>query len=79
MEKRCKRASAVGGVQKRDTVPSYFGFEGFFKAKLVVEALKKAGPDLTHERLVVSVEGLRDHGSRFVDLAVLCRSDKAWR
>lgn len=65
---------------------SYSGIEGYVTIKLVIEALRKAGPELSRERFVDTLEGLRqfdlggfrvsysptDHGgSTFVDLMVI--------
>jgi branched-chain amino acid transport system substrate-binding protein len=40
--------------------PGYVSLEGFVAAQVLVEALKRAGPDLDTEKLVDSLEGLRD-------------------
>ena len=72
--------------QKEPHPPSYYGIEGFMEAKLMVEALKKAGKDLTREKLVSALESMQQYdlggyridyspdnhnGSRFVDLTVI--------
>lgn len=71
--------------------PSYVGLEGFVAAKIFVEGLKRAGKDLTREKFVGALEGMRnydaggyaanftptDHnGSKFVELTVLRRDGK---
>jgi branched-chain amino acid transport system substrate-binding protein len=40
--------------------PDYVSLEGFVAARVLVEALKRAGPQLDTEKLVDSLEGLRD-------------------
>ncbi|HET7775054.1 MAG TPA: ABC transporter substrate-binding protein [Azospira sp.] len=64
----------------------YYSVEGYAMAKVMVEAIKRAGKDLTREKLVTALEGMgsydlggyrisyssSDHnGSRFVDLTVI--------
>jgi branched-chain amino acid transport system substrate-binding protein len=40
--------------------PNFVGFEGYINAKVLVEALRRAGPDLTRQRFVHAVESLED-------------------
>lgn len=72
---------------------SYYGIEGFINAKLVAEALKKAGRDPSREKVVSALESsafdlggykvnyspANHNGSRFVDLTVLGRDGKVLR
>lgn len=72
---------------------SYYGIEGFINAKLVAEALKKAGRDPSREKVVSILESgtfdlggykvnyspANHNGSRFVDLTVLGRDGKVLR
>ena len=72
---------------------SYYGLEGFINAKLVAEALRKTGRDLTREKLVTTLEttpfdlggykinytSASHNGSRFVDLTVLGRDGRVLR
>ncbi|MDS4015912.1 MAG: ABC transporter substrate-binding protein [Candidatus Accumulibacter sp.] len=66
--------------------PSYFGIEAYVMARVLVEAMRKAGRDLTREKLIASLESMQNHdlggyrvsfsandrqGSRFVDLTVI--------
>jgi len=66
--------------------PSYFGLEGYAMAKVLVDAIRKAGKDLTREKLMAALESMQNHdlggyrvsyspadrtGSRFVDLTVI--------
>jgi len=66
--------------------PSYYGIEAYAMAKVLVEALRKAGKEPTREKLVAALEGMQNHdlggyrvsysptdrtGSRFVDLTVI--------
>ncbi len=39
--------------------PSFLGFEGFLNAIVLAEGLKRAGRDLTRDRLIDSIEGIR--------------------
>ena len=65
---------------------SYYGVEAYAMAKVLVEALRKAGKDPTREKLISSLEGMHNYdlggyrvsysandrlGSRFVDLTVI--------
>jgi ABC-type branched-subunit amino acid transport system substrate-binding protein len=71
--------------------PSYVSLEGFIAAKVFVEGVKRAGKDLTREKFIGAMEGIRnydaggysvnftpnDHnGSKFVELTVLRRDGK---
>ena len=40
--------------------PSFVGLEGFLNARILVEGLKKAGPDLTREGLIDAIESIRN-------------------
>jgi len=40
--------------------PDYVSFEGYIDAKILAEAIKRAGPGATVEKLVDSLEGIRD-------------------
>jgi ABC-type branched-subunit amino acid transport system substrate-binding protein len=65
---------------------SYYGLEGYITARLMTEALKKAGKDLSRDKLVSTLEGMQNFdlggfkvsygpnshlGSRFVELTVV--------
>lgn len=71
--------------------PSYVSLEGFIAAKVFVEGVKRAGKDLTRDKFISAMEGMRnydaggysvnfspnDHnGSKFVELTVLRRDGK---
>jgi len=72
---------------------SYYGLEGFINAKLMAEALRKTGRDLSREKLVTTLESTpfdlggykinysptSHNGSRFVDLTVLGRDGRVLR
>jgi branched-chain amino acid transport system substrate-binding protein len=73
---------------------SYYGVEGYITAKVMVEALKKAGRDLTREKLVAALDSMRDYniggykvnyapadhnGSKLVDLTVIGPGGKMLR
>jgi ABC-type branched-subunit amino acid transport system substrate-binding protein len=65
---------------------SYYGIEAYVTAKVMVEGIRKAGKDLTREKLVQALESMTNHelggyrinfsasersGSKFVDLTVI--------
>ncbi len=73
---------------------SYYGIEGYLNAKLMVEAIKRSGKDLSREKLVSTLEGLSDldlggfhvgyspgshNGSHFVDLTVIGNNGRVLR
>lgn len=73
---------------------SYYGVEGYITAKLMVEALRRAGRDLTREKLVTTLEAMNNldlggyrvtygpdsrNGSRFVELTVIGSGGKILR
>lgn len=73
---------------------SYYGVEGYITAKLMVEALRRAGRDLTREKLVTALEAMNNldlggyrvtygpdsrNGSRFVELTVIGSGGKILR
>lgn len=70
---------------------SYYSLEGYITAKLMTEAMRRSGKDLTREKLVQTLEAMGDvdlggfrlnyspsshSGSRFVDLTVIGRDGK---
>lgn len=79
----------VREYQKLATKPgsySYYGMEGYLMARTLVEGLKRAGRDLTREKLLSALESMNNvefggyrinysatarHGSRFVELTVV--------
>jgi ABC-type branched-subunit amino acid transport system substrate-binding protein len=40
--------------------PNFVGFEGFINARVLVEGLTRAGPDLTREGFIDAIESIRD-------------------
>ena len=73
---------------------SFTSLEGFIAAKVLVEGLRRAGPQLTREGFVSAMETLRDYdigefyvtytptdhsGSRFIELTVIGRDGKFLR
>lgn len=73
---------------------SYYGIEGYLMARTLVEGLRRAGKDLTREKLVGALEGLNGvdfggyrinyspslrTGSRFVELTVIGAGGKVLR
>lgn len=71
---------------KKNTNYSYYGIEGYITAKVLVEAIRKTGKDLTREKLVQTLEGMSNldvggyrvnfspserSGSKYVDLTVI--------
>ena len=73
--------------------PSYYGLEGYINGRLMAEALKRAGKDLTREKLQAALEGgpfdlggykvsynpSSHNGSRFVDLTIIGRNGQILR
>jgi ABC-type branched-subunit amino acid transport system substrate-binding protein len=70
---------------------SYSSFEGFVAAKLLVDGLRRAGPNLTRTNFAAAMEGLQEHdlggmfirfsgadhtGSDFVELTMISRDGK---
>src|SRR4051812_26351493 len=73
-------------IKKQDMSPSYASIEGFIAAKVLVEGLKRAGPQPTREKLIKGMESMSRidlggitvsygpddrSGTTFVDLTVL--------
>lgn len=73
---------------------SYYGIEGFAAAKVMVEALRKAGKDPTREKLVSAFENINNYdlggipinfsatnhsGSKFTELTVIGKDGKVLR
>ncbi|WP_374692435.1 ABC transporter substrate-binding protein [Accumulibacter sp.] len=78
----------------KDVTLNHTLVEGYLGAKVLVEALRRAGPEPTRRRLRDALEGLSNHdvggvfisfsprrhaGSRFVDITILNRSGKLLR
>lgn len=70
---------------------SHLGLWGHVSARMMVESLKRTGRDLTRERLVDAIEGIKNmdlgnyvvefgpdkhHGSKFVDITLMGRNGK---
>jgi len=66
--------------------PEYVGFKGFIGAKILVEGMRRAGKELTRERLLESLEAMHEldvggyfvkfsksnhNGSRYVDITMI--------
>lgn len=73
---------------------SYTSLEGFVAAKIIAEALKRTGKDLTRERLVATLESMRNYdaggfmvdfgqkkhnGSSYVDLSIISKDGQFLR
>jgi branched-chain amino acid transport system substrate-binding protein len=73
---------------------SFTTLEGFISAKVLVEGLRRAGPDLTREKFIAAMESMRDvdvggylitfsptshSGSRFVELTVIGKDERFLR
>jgi branched-chain amino acid transport system substrate-binding protein len=73
---------------------SFTSLEGFVAAKVLVEGLRRAGPDLTREKFITTMEGMHDvdvggfvvtftptnhSGSRFVELTVIGKDERILR
>lgn len=88
-------ASEYRSLAKAQNVdPTNAGMEGFMSAKVLVEGLRRAGPELTREKLVAALEGLRDYdlggilisysptrhtGSSFVEMSIVSSTGKLIR
>lgn len=79
---------------KRGLSPNYTGMEGFVAAKVLVEALKRAGRGVTREGFIDAIDGLKNvnlggfpvdfgpqkhTGSRFVELTLLTEDGRVRR
>lgn len=84
-------ARAEGGTALQ---PSYGSLEGYAAAKTLVEGLRRAGNDLSPQRVATALESLRDHdlggfrvdfgpgqhvASKFIDLTMLADGGKVRR
>ena len=85
-------ASEYRGMAKAQKVePSNAGMEGFMSAKVLVEGLRRAGPEPTREKLIAALENLRDYdlggilisysptrhtGSSFVEMSIVSSTGK---
>jgi ABC-type branched-subunit amino acid transport system substrate-binding protein len=73
---------------------SFYSLEGFIGAKIVVEALKRAGPNPTREKVIVALNGLKEFdvgdftvqysadkriGSKAVDLTIIGKDGTLFR
>jgi branched-chain amino acid transport system substrate-binding protein len=73
---------------------SFTSLEGFISAKVLVEGLRRTGPDLTREKFIAAMEQMRDFdvggftvsftptdhsGSRFVELTVIGKDERFLR
>jgi ABC-type branched-subunit amino acid transport system substrate-binding protein len=73
---------------------SFTSLEGFIAAKVLVEGLRRTGPDLTRERFIATMEQIRDFdvggfvvsfsptdhsGSKFVELTVIGKDERFLR
>lgn len=81
-------------LQTKKQAPSYYGIEGYITARVLVEALKKAGKDLNREKFINALDGMREldlggyrinnspanhNGSKFVDLTVIGNAGRVLR
>lgn len=79
---------------KRGVAPNYSGMEGFVAAKVLVEALKRAGRGVTRESFIDAIDGMKNlslggfpldfgpqkhTGSRFVELTLLTEDGRVRR
>ncbi len=81
-------------AKQQGVVPTNAGMEGFMSAKVLVEGIRRAGPDLTRERLIGALEAMRDYdlggilisyspmrhtGSSFVEMSIVSSTGKLIR
>jgi ABC-type branched-subunit amino acid transport system substrate-binding protein len=79
---------------KKEQAITYFGLEGYLSARLLVEAMKKAGKDLTREKVVDALESMHQldvggyridysptnhNGSKFVDVIVIGKDGRVMK
>lgn len=79
---------------KKEQAITYFGLEGYLSARVLVEAMKKAGKDLTREKVVEALEGMHQmdiggyridysptnhNGSKFVDVIVIGKDGRVMK
>jgi ABC-type branched-subunit amino acid transport system substrate-binding protein len=77
-----------------DKTPSFFSLEGFMGAKIVVEAIRRAGPNPTREKVVAALNSMKDFdlgdflisystaqrtGSKLVDLTIIGKNGTLYR
>lgn len=88
-------ASEYRSLARQQSVePTNAGMEGFMSAKVLVEGLRRAGPEPTREKLVTALENLRDYdlggilisysptrhtGSSFVEMSIVSSTGKLIR
>lgn len=46
-------------------LPSFAGLEGYLNARILVEGLRRAGPDLTREKFIDAIESIQDYHLEF--------------
>jgi ABC-type branched-subunit amino acid transport system substrate-binding protein len=81
-------------VRAAQGTPSFTSLEGFISAKVLVEGLRRAGPQPTREKFIAAMESMRDYdvggltvsyspadhgGSKYVDLTVIGKDRKILR
>ena len=86
------QAQYTASTKKEDY--SFTSLEGFISAKVLVEGLRRTGPDLTREKFIAAMENMRDvdvggylitftptshSGSRFVELTVIGKDERFLR
>ena len=77
-----------------DKAPSFFSLEGFMGAKIAVEAIRRAGPNPTREKVVTALNSMKDFdlgdflisysttqrtGSKLVDLTIIGKNGTLYR
>jgi branched-chain amino acid transport system substrate-binding protein len=58
-DEKAKPCNEALAVYKKEQKPSHFTVSGCLKAQIFVEALKRAGPDLTREKLIAALENIK--------------------
>lgn len=76
---------------RNDQAPSYSSIEGFIAAKVLVEGLRRAGRQLTREKLIAGLESMKQYdlggldvtygpnvrtGTSFIDLTIIGKNGK---
>ena len=44
-----------------EDIPNYVGFEGYLNGRVMVEGLRRAGPDLTRENFINAIETIENY------------------
>jgi branched-chain amino acid transport system substrate-binding protein len=57
----CEQYSRLIAQYYPEDKPNFVGFEGFINARLLIEALRRAGRDITREGFIRALESIKEH------------------